>query len=126
MYLFIVKGNKSVHTLISTEKHGWFHLKARSLRMPTILSMHMQPILRRFSDAVPALPLKEGQEDTPEIGKRQGLPGANLCRLCSRLHAQPIGTTRLGLFMSLAYFAIGFSPITALAIAIIVLLSFSV
>jgi hypothetical protein len=35
------------------------------------------------------------------------------------LHVQPIGKTRLGIFMSLAYFAIGFSPITALAIAII-------
>src|SRR3989440_7259650 len=93
--------------------------------MPTILSTRMHPILRWFNHAVPAPLLKEGYQGAPEIGRREEVPGADLRRLCSLLRAQPIGTTPLGIFMSLAYFAIGFSPITALAIAIIGLLPLS-
>ena len=93
--------------------------------MPTTLLTRMHPILRWFNHTIPAPLLKEVQQDAPEIGRREEAPGADLRRLCSRLRAQPIGTTPLGIFMSLAYFAIGFSPITALAIAIIGLLPLS-
>src|SRR5438105_285899 len=71
--------------------------------MSIIQSMHMYPVLRSVSRV--------------KMNRRWRIPAIDTRWMSSK---------RLDIFMSLAYFAIGFSPITALAIAIIGVLPLSV
>jgi len=102
MHLLIVIRSKSVHTLTNTEKafeKTKTYVNSYVMQEPPMLlleSIHIHPVLRPLSRA--------------RLNRSRRIPA---------LDTHWISGKRLDVFMSLAFFAIGFSPITALAIAII-------
>ena len=95
MHLLIAIRSKSVHTLINTEKtfeNTKTYVNSYVMQEPRMLlleSIHIHPVLRPLSGA-----------------------RLNRCRRIPALDTRWISGKRLDIFMSLAFFAIGFSPIT--------------
>ncbi|MBV9707487.1 MAG: hypothetical protein JO125_08785 [Chloroflexi bacterium] len=85
--------------------------------MPTGPLGSIQPVSRQCTTADFTLPIEEERNDVPEISGTLSRTGRGADAPHPGIHQ--VDSKRLDIFMSLAYAAIGFSPITALAVAII-------
>jgi hypothetical protein len=77
----------------------------------------IQPVSRQCTTAGLTPTIEEEHNDVPEMSGTLSLAGRGADALHPGIYQAD--SKRLDIFMSLAYAAIGFSPITALAVAII-------